>query len=352
MKAGLDLGRMNNSSSREFHFACGESYPQYYYNPSSKLNFLLLSVLGMCLAIATSVTNGLLLISIVFNRRLRRGSNFLLLTLIIANLLQAFTTMPMFAIKTYALHLRQLQCSLAKIATVLGYSITQLKVTSIFIINFEQYLAVVYPYKHRIWLPTYRKLYAALLAICSSYSAFAFLSLVIFVQIWVVCLSISVLFIVSVFSCVFYFNGRITKEVKKSALKIRHSNPIEAKRIIERGKSTKVTLFVVLSFIICYVPFTCYTVFEVAHGITRFTVTYLQLWKDFLTLWNSLLSPIVCFWKLSALRRGICNVHRRLGVGSIEGSIQKRDRCDTRTTTNTVAHQPDSSAYDNRQNPL
>ena len=285
--------------SDTYHFTCDDSYPSFYYNPSSRANFLVLMIISLLVTVITLSANAILLLTLLFNKRVQDRPTIVLIPLVFTDLLQSFTTMPLLSFTSYGLYNHQLHCTISKVATVSGYCLCFMTISSIFLITFDQFMVVVLPFRK---FTSLQQMVLFLLISWIVYAVLAFLFLVVYTDFWIFYLGLTALVMIVLFLVLCYCHTKINIVVKVTIKNISLTNIREAADIKQRGKSSKTSLIVLVLFVLSYIPFIAYTIFEVVHGVTQYTVTYVQLWKDFFALLNSFWNPFVCLWRLSKLR--------------------------------------------------
>ena len=262
---------------------------------------------GVCsvIAIFAITLNTIFLVTVLHKKSLWTLSNQLLTLLALIDLIQGLSICPLTLYVAVRLTRVKPACWLMKLLPFLGHSLEFASLSVIFIIAIEQYIAILHPYFHAESVTTGRLIYPAtglnvVVLVISGLARFK-------VQMcWIICKSLRATIKAILLILIIYMYIMISHTAGKTARKITETNLGEGRRIVCRARAMKTSLIVLLSAIICHCPIMAYNVYEhLDNDATLSYKTYAMLSTHTIGTLNSVLDPLVYFWRMKSLRKAM-----------------------------------------------
>ena len=272
---------------RNVHFETLDNPLPYFVN----------AALNVPLAVATTVTNLVVLLAIRHVTSIRLPSKILLCSVVITDLGAGSVVAPQFAALLFlrAIYPDVAQCSLYRSVNATGPAFSSASLFSLAAISLDRYAALFFHLKYQQIVTTKRV--CAVLAFIWSFALLLALMLL-----WdnklliavVTSVLVVALLVISVVYIKIYRRLRAPDQAQQQA-----GNTLSIARY---RRTASAMLMVYVLFLICYLP--CYCLSAVHLIVTEWTVTFEYLW-DFsysLVLLNSFLNPFVYCLRLPDIR--------------------------------------------------
>lgn len=248
----------------------------------------------------------LFIVTILQRQYLQTISNKLLIVLSCVDLAQALCSLPAYiAYVVYRFYiLRSCPVGLAgQISHFIGYWLGTSNIIAIFVIAFEQYAAILYPYRHSQSMTLQKMLImfgVPSLISCILSVTFSF----VIRQWWLTYLKYLAVFGLALFSAVGFFYARIFIVVKRVVREISRTNRMESMHLRRKARAVKTSVLVLTVFVLCYMPFGFKNVLQ-SLGVNLFGHKYLFAlqWFNVGAYANVLTDCIVYFLRMKSIRR-------------------------------------------------
>ena len=273
------------------------------YTTSSRLNWMIIAYIYIITGIFGITLNTMFLLAFIFNKRLHKFSNYLLVVLSVIDWFVACLVMPGASVILIGRTQMTLFCTFHSIITIVGHCLGSMSFLVILCITLEQYIAILFPYyyKHH----TNIKLISIILLIL-------FTSLIIWCVVawfhdglWIIYETFLACFIILSYLLVLYCWCRIflvaRKQNKRISLRRKHFN----KDWSQKNKAVKTSLSVTVTFTLCYLPMGLVSLYRFSFGRSIFVRTYLFEWVHLICTINTVANPIVYYWRLPSIRNTI-----------------------------------------------
>ena len=134
---------------------------------------------------------------------------------------------------------------------------------------------------------------------------------------WSICKELVIVIALISLTIVGYFYACILLKARQVRSQISSYNKREGNSIKNRAKAAWTSLIILFTFLICYRPVTAYLVFEIVTGnnVTTWSETYLELSANIIAMSNTLMNPLVYYWRMHFAREAICNLLRSFSCG-------------------------------------
>ena len=142
------LSRNISNSLQEFSLKCYYFEERYEIISGFEMNFILIGVLNIILAIITSTLNIVTLVVIYRVKNLQTPSNFFISGLAIMDACTGIITFPSHAAVNFMLSAHWMSCPLRLFLTFAGYFFGSCSLFSLILIATDRYMAVFHPYTY------------------------------------------------------------------------------------------------------------------------------------------------------------------------------------------------------------
>ena len=284
-------------------YMCDQMMKWVQYNDKLPVTNMISCVLNALFALGTIVGNALVILAIVRTTALHKPSYVLLCTLAFSDFCVGLIVQPLFAAVRVAemSNNSDVYCKLG-----MAYFSTcgvwlWLSCFTIVAVSVDRLLAVYLRMKYRLVVTVQRVLIAVavmllaamLLAVAYVFKMSSYYHLI--NVIIPLCL---------IFSALCYF--QISRMLAKQEIQIRsHNAQSMGGFVVARYKqSLNTVLFVYIAFLLCYLPYLCFSITITVMGRTVYThAAYLV--TATMVLSNSLTNPILYYWRIPELRRAV-----------------------------------------------
>jgi len=279
-------------------------FETHYDNQISRVSMRVLTaftVLSMILMIAL---NGFVIVAMATHQYMsrRRVSTVLLMILVGCDLVIGIAYMPIYILNSFLLSKGITLCPLHRTPQISGHTLCMVTILTILAITTELYLAIVRPFIYQ-GRHNRRYYWLYLLVACIISLATILLWIYLFPKRWdnfkkvigVTCVTIGILMI-----CVLH--AHVQAEVKTLIRKGSINNPNMATSI-NNHKTLRMTMFVLLAFGFCYLPFVVLSFYEIINGPSIFAKTYFLPWAEFVGISNAIWNPLIYCYRLSYIKR-------------------------------------------------
>ena len=280
--------------------------------------------LGVIFTIASVTANGIFLLTCAAKRNIRDFRMKLLMALSFVDLLQGIfvwgSTLYIF-IRDYRdeMVIRHYKDESYKAGETLhiisGYALTFSSVTMLFVIGFEQYFAILYPYKHQRCVNAKIMLIPVLLLnVVLSMTGGIIFTMTIY---WNMFVNIVHGILLLSFLTTVYFYIKVWQVSKRVQSEITSQNREEGLRIKKESKAAKTSCLVLITFVICYIPMVLLHVLYLFDNIITASNQFYYVWvSGMFAMSKSTWNPLIFYWRLKAVQkatkqfiRGMCGNH-------------------------------------------
>ena len=357
------LDPINVAHNHNNHLSC-YSEIELVYTSSTKTHFLAIGTfygIGSFLAVTF---NALFLTTVKRKKTLHKLSNYLLVCLSVFDLVSGLTILPAAAVILYGRGFFTRFCTLERHTHSFGYALASMSCTTIFTITIEQYIAITNPFFHQNKVSFKRLLvpmviFWTLLAVASVVS-WPDGALWVYFQV-----TAGLLILVTYVTVVFCYT-RMFVIARKTRRKIRESciiapqhryddqrartnethvkptslnkqssvstigssnNTTNYKHITSsrsnnndfnnnnnnnktNWKATITSFSIILAFTVAYLPLSIYSLKRFVCHVSALEHTVTYEWVQLIALYNSVVSPLVYYWRLRGVRHELLKIFR------------------------------------------
>ena len=262
-------------------------------------------ILSSVMTVVTIVLSCTFIGTMLFQRLIHKSiSNKLLVVLSMVDFLQGVSTWPLTGANNVIFYRTGINCVLLKLLYLLGYHLVYLTVGTIITITLEQYLAITHPYFY-ISTVTFKRLFIPMLVLTSLSSMINILGEMKINQALHKNYKLALTIVGSLgMMALAYMHVKIMKCASRVAARITDTNREEGKKIKSKAKAAKSGLIVLLSTLACYLPYLCYTIYvKASGGPTPSSITFGRYPTEMISLFSSLVDPIIYYWRMKSLRK-------------------------------------------------
>ena len=319
-KIKIGQSRMaNNTADPSNHSSPSPKLPcRVIFNAKSHpylgISYYLPLIIALILtALITVACNSAFLFVVFRSPRLRTVHNTLLISLAVTDFLTGLAVTPIYAATLIFVMNEHYPCVLFWFRLISFDAVAIVTFGILALISFEKYLAVIHPYYYQRVIRK-RKLILITFVVWTFGTTFSLLSHIISLShpkihklLWLYAPYLGVIFYIAILYCY----GRIFQEVRKVERRIAIENTVqthESARAIRKGsKVAKTTAVVIGALTLCYLP---YLIIHILTKETKKLVPIPRKLKIFLKLssyavilFNSALNPVICYMRMSSVRR-------------------------------------------------
>ena len=278
------------------------------FTPTALTNYRILHIAYAALCALTILTNTLVLFAFYKLSYYRTNHYKFLITLSITDLLSGLIPLPIIVYDFSLLAQQVNDCDLSTATRLIGYELIFISVTTIVLINGEQYIKIVRPYFQCDWKPW--KIFLALFTIWTIFLIIVILSLYVYEDVmfkgfkFACSVAIIVVFIIMCFTQI-----QINRQVNLMATR-EVSNGSTRKKPKEKSEASKMTLrtsrmakSILIAFGVCFSPVILVSVTQMLYpDYTIFISTYLRSWSYYITYLNPFLDPLIYCIRMKSIR--------------------------------------------------
>ena len=279
--------------------------PEMLLTSAAFTNYRILQYIYLSVAVLTLTTNLSILVVFIKLQYFKTRHHQFLLTLTATDLLASFTVEPLISYDFMLLSRGHNNCNISNATRMLGSTLCFMSITTIVLINGEQYMAIVRPFRpvHCLKLT----MFGEIVLIWALFIVVAFFSIYIFpkvmFQIFKIGFSVMVMLI---FLVLCYTQIKINREIARIAAVKNvggQANEIEQNRLLIR--TSRMAKSILLLFGLCFTPLVVVSCFQIFLTNKAFFSTYYQTWSYLVLYLNSLMNPLVYCVRLKSVRRSI-----------------------------------------------
>ena len=286
------------------------------FTPGAIYNYKILCYVYATVALATLVTNISMLAVFVKLRYYKTRHHKFLITLTITDLLSSCTVEPMISYDFLLLSRGYNDCNISNMTRMLGSTLCFMSITTIILINGEQYVTIVHPY-HHIHCPAWL-LFGAMSFTWMIFITISTLSTFVYPATLFTIFKVGFsAIVVMVFFIMCFAQVRINKEISIMAVKNRNSGGVSCR--VNRTKQNRLLVrtsrmakSILLLFGFCFAPLVIISISQMitSSDSNAFCSSYYRTWCYFVLYLNSLLDPFVYCARLKTVRKFFVDVFR------------------------------------------
>ena len=294
------------------------------YTEAAFLNYKILQYTYLCVAIVTLVTNLCIMVLFVKLRYFKTRHHQFLMTLTITDFLASCTAEPIISYDFMLLSRGHNDCNISSATRMLGSTLCFMSISTIFLINGEQYIKIVRPYRALQFPPW--ALFTGLAFVWAFFIVIAAVSIYIYPGVLFTKFKIGFsLMVVIIFIFLCYTQVRINIEISRIAVKDvvvgggggkggsiysppsntnANNNRAEQNRLLIR--TSRMARSILLLFGLCFAPLVIvsFAQFFIRHtSKSKMCSTFYRTWCYLALYLNSLLDPLVYCIRLKSVRR-------------------------------------------------
>ena len=266
--------------------------------------YLTLFVIGVFIGVATILLNGTFILTTLLVGKLRSLRIKLLMLLAVADLMQGLFSWSTYLLNVYYIHIQgDAPANIHDSHIISGYCLACFAISANWVIGFEQYLAIAYPYKHQKIMNAKVTIIPVVAVNVTLWAVVIFLHSEYYDGPYDYFLSamVALMFLI-VLSLIFFFYLNIWRISRKVQQQIQSQNREEGARIAKEAKAAKTSFLVVMIFVVCYAPKIATEIFTI-EGMTSLTMVCINYVFGMLALTKSLCNPCVYYWRLKQVRQ-------------------------------------------------
>ena len=281
---------------------------------------------GLCSIIAVTCNLAVILV-IVRNSSLHTPSYVLLCNLAISDLGVGFVAQPLYIALIIA-QLKEeahLSCKIGAVCLLIGICLAFLSFFTVTIISVDRFLAVYLANKYRstVTIKSAKMVVVSLWLIAVTVVILFLLNTTVYYMIAMIVMSCCLLFT----SCNYIAIGRLLQRRHARTQAHNHIQTGEQRNIFNIGqykKTLTTMLYVYGAFLLCYLPYLCFTITRISFGRTSTLqrVYYIIITISFL---NSALNPFLYYWRIPKVRLRIKQLFDRGTTGKKSTRVTKHN---------------------------
>ena len=260
----------------------------------------------------------------------------LLILLAVADLMQGLLSWPTNLLVIYYFHIKPSEAYIPNDIydshIITGYCLACFAGSAIWIIGFEQYLAVAHPYKHQRIMNTKVTIIPVVTVNITISAVVIFLHAEHYDGPYDYFLSaIAALLFLIILSLIFFFYLNVWRISRKVRQQIHSQNREEGARLAKEAKAAKTSFLVVMIFVVCYAPRMAIEIYTI-EGISRpLTMSCVIPVTGMLALTKSLCNPVVYYWRLKQVRESTKLLLKKCAC--LQADIEVNEQENTESTT-------------------
>ena len=296
-------------SSREMPnntFLCPHSYVTYQPDVVNQAyaSYIVNIVLNCMFCLPAAVLNGLVVIAVFVTPSLRRPSNLLLCSLAITDLGTGLVAQPMHAASRAAEVVGDFPtfCTTWLYSRVIGRWLTNASLYTVTAISVDRVLAITLGYKYRSIITT-KKVIAVLSVLWAIAALIACVRLFAHKRIFLPTVAYSYILCIFIMSFAYFKAFRALERYQCQGAE-------SAIDVPTYKRSLHTMLYIVTFVVVCYLPF---IILATYHAITGRNPVERAAWTivDTVVFLNSVLNPILYYWRLAEFRNAVWDILRR-----------------------------------------
>ena len=296
---------MNSSVKSTLVCVQGFKLPKYALGAGQKNGLIFLSVVNTLLACPTFLANLLVLLVIWRKPCLRNNAVYLLAFLAVSDVMVGLAVQPLFVAYTLQVLFNQVPSCFVMVAyDVLSFLLCFWSAATSLILTMDRCVAVLYPYKYGA-LVTVPRLVSGVLFTWLAWAMYVF-SRFFGANGRTFALVRSSTFLVSILvTTVVYVKMVLISRKHEGAIAAQEVFTENQRSMVRERKALKTAVYVVGAYLVCYLPLTvCLQMFfiVVPPKQTRFVLAH---WCTTLVFLDSLLNPVIYWWRLPRMRRAL-----------------------------------------------
>ena len=280
------------------------------FNSSALLNYQILQICYTVLAALTTLTNAIVLFAFYRLSYFRTNHYRFLITLTLTDLFTGLFVLPVVSSDFYFLSRKVNDCDLSTVTRLLGFALIFMSVTTIVLINGQQYCKIVRPFYQCNLQPW--QIFLALFTVWGIFLLILILSLYVYADSmfrhFKIACSVTIILI---FCIMCYTQVQINRAVHLMASRENSTkgNTESSRMVLRTSRMAKSILIV---FGICFSPTVLISVIQMLlPDSVAYTSTYFRSWSYFFTYLNPFLDPVVYCIRMKSVRRCIMNCFKR-----------------------------------------
>lgn len=296
----------NNNNNSHFTFRCYYELPVYVVNEHSKVNFTFIAVSDILLAIPAFILNSLFMYTVYKHSKFRKTvSNCLFINLAGLGLFTSLVYLPMHATRMILASMEKPNCNYFAINDCSSYTVSTLVFLSLICITLDSYCGVITPFFYQRHF-TRIKIITLLWAVCILFIIFTVFTCVydmVLVYTVVVCLLVimGVFWFIFAYAHIYFTVSRMHRRISCVSVESIESGSSSSSSN-GAAKTRRTSSFIVLAFILSYLPTGIYAILQAA-GLENVTLrTYVFHWVYTIRLSSCLINAFLYYWRLKNLR--------------------------------------------------
>ena len=270
--------------------------------------WLILFIIGVFITVATVLLNVMFILASMLITKVRSLHTKLLLLLAVADLMLGLIAWPTTVINIYGYQIGNNIKGARSAHFITAYCLTFLTACCIWVIGFEQYMAIAYPYKHQRIMNAKVTIVPVIV-----------INVVIFATVISLYMetydekiddpydyflrAIAVLMFVMILSLIFFFYLKIWRISIKVQRQIQSQNRAEGSRIARKAKAAKTSFLIVIIFFFCYAPRIALEAYKLIRGDSSDPMIHcVSSVFGTLVLAKSMCNPMVYYCRLTKFR--------------------------------------------------
>ena len=260
--------------------------------------YYVLFILSILLAMITLMLNSIFLIT-AYHQHIYKTLNMkLLMILSCVDSLQGLITWPLVGYVLFENYLNKSpDFFIESVLISICYEFVFATIMVIFLIAFEQFLAILYPYVYQLHM-NWKLLFIPSLLITLVVGALDVLCSTVYTSHWDVFTKVAVSLTTIIFILTVYFYCRIWFTSYSIRRKIKQQNLNLGIHIKRQTKAAKTSAIILITFALCYIPKISYDILHVYP-----VCPYLGWVIAMLALFKSVLNPLIYYWRLAVVRK-------------------------------------------------
>ena len=285
----------------------------YYINRNNAINAILFSVVNSVTSLSGTFLNSTFIITVLKNKSLQTIPNVILIGLALNDLFMATAVMPMTVYIAANLATGKVFCTVYLVNVFLIHSSMSISYVLIVAISVEKCLAATHPFWYDLHLSTTK-----VIVVTIGLPTGVVLTTVTWLALGEIAIyNIAQSIIIFIAYTVFLFcQIRVFMVVRKIKRRIDREQTAarDGDDLVKSKRKARSLLYIVLSFMLCYLPITVNAFHTYVNGHNQIVYQYVLPWLQTLAFLSPTLSPVVYYWRLSDVRRAARKLFSRSRV--------------------------------------
>ena len=305
----------NTFTTISFQFRCYDGIHYTVVDKYSRLNFIAISTFDLIMAVPAVLLNVTFLYVAFNHSRFRRSaSNLLLINLAFLDALLAALVLPLHGVQMIMHAQSKSTCWLTKFNDLTSVILSTPAFINLVFITFDTYCGIVFPFFYTEHVTPTKLLSGMWLSWIVLIVATAACNIIpslwnVFTLGYSIVVSLAIFFFIFCYTHIYWTVSKIHRRVSCVSVSTAATSKTSRRRRRSssnggsKEKAFFISLFIVLFFVLSFLPSGIYYVFKVTGNENKSIRTYLFPWTYSLRLSSALVNSFIYYWRLSNIRK-------------------------------------------------